>query len=77
MQGGKIPTREGRCEEVLVITRKEGQSFVIGGRIRVKILEVDGSSVRVGIEAPGEVPVKRAELLEGPAPPSQGAGEAG
>ncbi|GFN22447.1 carbon storage regulator [Thermanaeromonas sp. C210] len=61
---------------MLIITRKEGQSIMIDGRIRVKIVEVIGNYVRVGIEAPEEVPVKRAELLEGAWPASQGGNEA-
>ena len=47
---------------MLVLSRKKGQSIVIGGNIVVTVLSVDGAKVRLGIEAPEEVPVYRAEL---------------
>jgi carbon storage regulator len=48
---------------MLVLTRKRGQAIVIdGGRVRVTILEARGGLVRLGIEAPRDVRVDRAEL---------------
>lgn len=47
---------------MLVLTRKKGQSLVIGGDIRVTVLEVSGDSVRLGIDAPPEVAVCREEI---------------
>ena len=49
---------------MLVLSRKEDESIVIDGRIRVTILEIRGNRIRVGIEAPQDVPVQRSELLE-------------
>jgi carbon storage regulator len=47
---------------MLVLTRHPGESIVIGVNIVVKILEVHGSVVRIGIDAPRDVPVRRSEL---------------
>ncbi len=48
---------------MLVLSRKTNESLVIAGDIRVKVIEIKGGSVRLGIEAPAEIPVHRAELL--------------
>ncbi len=47
---------------MLVLSRRLGQSFHVGPDIRVTIVKIDRNSVRVGIEAPGEVPVQREEI---------------
>jgi carbon storage regulator len=47
---------------MLVLTRKTGECIVVGDRITVVILEVDGGRARIGIEAPADVPIWRAEL---------------
>jgi len=49
---------------MLVLSRKVGESVVIGDNVTVTILEVRGDIVRVGIDAPRSVAVHRAELLE-------------
>ncbi len=49
---------------MLVLTRKSGESIVIGRETEVKVLSVDGGSVRLGIEAPREVAIYRRELFE-------------
>lgn len=49
---------------MLILSRKLGESVVIDGRIRVKIVRVDGEVVKVGIEAPSEIPVHRLEVYE-------------
>jgi carbon storage regulator len=49
---------------MLVLSRHCGESIVIGGTVRVVVLEVDRhGQVRLGIEAPQDVPVDRAERL--------------
>ncbi len=48
---------------MLVLTRKENESLIIDGDIRLTILAVKGGQVRVGVEAPKEVPIQRSELL--------------
>ena len=48
---------------MLVLTRKIGESFVIGDDIKITIIDIiGGNKVRVGIEAPHEVPVYREEI---------------
>jgi carbon storage regulator len=47
---------------MLVLSRKPGESIVIDGRITVKIIRLDGDIVKLGIEAPREVPVHRQEV---------------
>jgi carbon storage regulator len=47
---------------VLVLTRRAGESIVIGDDVRVVVLDVRGETVRLGIEAPRSVQVHRAEV---------------
>jgi carbon storage regulator len=47
---------------MLVLTRKDHQRIVIGESIVVTVVKINGGSVRLGIEAPPEVPVLRDEL---------------
>lgn len=49
---------------MLVLSRRVGESVVVGDDVTLTILEVRGDVVRVGIEAPRSVKVHRAELLE-------------
>jgi carbon storage regulator len=49
---------------MLVLTRKRNQQIVIGDHVHVTVVDVQGSRVRLGIEAPIEVPVHRKELHE-------------
>ena len=49
---------------MLILSRKSGESIVIDGRIHVKIVRVEGEVVKIGIEAPAEVPVHRREVYE-------------
>lgn len=47
---------------MLVLSRKLGQSLLIGKDIRIKVVEIRGQQVRLGLEAPDDVPVIREEL---------------
>jgi len=47
---------------MLVLSRKIGQSLLIGSDIRIKVVEIRGQQVRLGLEAPDDVPVIREEL---------------
>ncbi|MEJ5226427.1 carbon storage regulator CsrA [Thermodesulfovibrio sp.] len=49
---------------MLVLTRKAGQSIRIGDSIVIKIVSVDGSQVKIGIEAPKGIAIFREELYE-------------
>ena len=48
---------------MLVLSRKLGQRFQVGPEIRVTIVKIDRNSVRIGIEAPGDVTVYREEII--------------
>lgn len=48
---------------MLVLTRRENESLVIGEDIKLTILAVKGGQVRVGIDAPKEVSIQRQELI--------------
>ncbi len=47
---------------MLVLGRKENESIIIGDAIKVTIVGRSGSSIRVGVQAPREIRVMRAEL---------------
>ena len=49
---------------MLVLTRKPGERIVIDDRITVTVLEVQGNRIRLGVEAPKEIPVMREELVQ-------------
>ncbi len=49
---------------MLILSRREGESIVIDGTIRVTVMEVRGDQVRIGIDAPRSVSVHREEVFE-------------
>ena len=49
---------------MLVLSRKAGEVVTIGGDIKVTIVSVDRGVVRLGIEAPRDVPVHRKEVYD-------------
>lgn len=49
---------------MLVLSRTRDESIIIGDDIIVTVVDVRGDKVRVGIEAPREVPVHRQEVYE-------------
>ena len=44
---------------MLILSRKTGETVVIDGHIRVKIIRVEGDVVKIGIDAPAEVSIHR------------------
>jgi carbon storage regulator len=48
---------------MLVVSRRAGESIVIGDNVTVSVLEVRGDVVRIGIDAPRSIAVHRQELL--------------
>jgi carbon storage regulator len=49
---------------MLILSRKINESIVIDGRIVVKIVRLEGEVVKVGVEAPADVPVHRQEVYD-------------
>lgn len=49
---------------MLILTRKSGESILIGERVTVTILAVNGTQVKVGVDAPKEVSIYRLEVYE-------------
>ena len=49
---------------MLVLSRRQDERIVIGDQIVITIVEIRGDKVRVGIEAPRDVPVHRREVYE-------------
>lgn len=50
---------------MLVLRRAPGEQLLIAGDIRVTVLAIEGQRVKLGIEAPKDLLIVRAELLEG------------
>jgi carbon storage regulator len=48
---------------MLVLSRKLGQRFHVGDAVRITIVKIDRNSVRIGVEAPGDVTVYREEIV--------------
>ncbi len=49
---------------MLVLSRKKNESIVINDNITIAVVEIRGDKVRLGIEAPKEVPVHRREVFD-------------
>lgn len=49
---------------MLIITRKKGESLMIGDDIEIVISKIDDGSVKIGIKAPKDVQILRKELYE-------------
>jgi carbon storage regulator len=61
--------REAPCRNVkewpmLVLSRKKNESIVINDDITIVVVEIRGDKVRLGVEAPKEVPVHRSEVYQ-------------
>lgn len=49
---------------MLVLTRRLGETIVIGDDITIKIVDIHGKQIRIGIEAPKEISVYRGEIYD-------------
>jgi carbon storage regulator len=61
--GGQDPFPASWRDATLVLSRKQGEKQVIGNGISLTVVEVQGNRVRVGIEAPEQGCILRAELV--------------
>jgi carbon storage regulator len=61
---------------MLVITRKPGEGICLGDDVKITVLEISGSTVRLGIEASREIPVYREEIWEAVKAENRAAAEA-
>ena len=60
---GRMP--EGAQERsMLILTRRVGESLMVGDEVTVTVLGVKGNQVRIGVNAPKEVSVHRQEIYE-------------
>lgn len=46
-----------------VLSRKAGESFIINGEVEIKLLELQGNKVKLGIQAPADIPILRGEIF--------------
>lgn len=49
---------------MLILTRRVGETLVIGDDVKVAVLGVKGNQVRLGIDAPKDIPVNREEIYQ-------------
>ncbi len=51
---------------MLVLSRKLGEKIIINENISITVVEIDRGKIRLGIEAPRDIPIFRQELLANP-----------
>ncbi|MBU1626957.1 carbon storage regulator CsrA [bacterium] len=49
---------------MLILTRKNNESIIIGDNIEISVVEISQTSVRLGIKAPASIPVHRKEIYD-------------
>jgi carbon storage regulator len=61
---------------MLVLTRKAHEAIVVDGQVEITVLQVKGNRIRLGIQAPSSVSIRRGELPALPAAQLDGPGRA-
>jgi carbon storage regulator len=62
---------------VLIVTRRAGEKVMLGDDVVVAVMEIVGSTVRIGIDAPRSVPVYREEIWHAVKEENEAAGAGG
>ncbi len=57
---------------MLVLSRRTSQQITIGPEIRITVVRIDRNQVRLGIQAPPDLPILRSELTHTPPNPPRG-----
>jgi carbon storage regulator len=60
----KAENNDQGVDKVLILTRRTGETLNIGDDIQITVLGIKGNQVRIGINAPKDVPVHREEIYE-------------
>ena len=49
---------------MLILTRKVGESIVLGDTVKVKVISIEGGQVKLGFDAPNEISIFREEVVD-------------
>jgi carbon storage regulator len=61
---GAVIAQDDRSTNMLILTRRVGETVMIGNEVTVTVLGVKGNQVRIGVNAPKDVAVHREEIYE-------------